>query len=491
MTAPHNGPSRVDHLDVLLDIGRFAVGADSMAEVYAGVYERVHPVLDPCCLAVSLKAGGAQCRTAFFADDAGPSAVDVTYPALAAAAKPRMLLRDEVPTALPLPHQGMHVMAAPIDTAGTLAGEILTSRARQFGEADLRFLAATATLLGIAMTQARRIDEIDAGRREAERLEEIGRAVASSLELHEVLDRIVDAAIDLTDAEVCTVWQRGPGREARVAASHGSRALPVGATFPVSPALIEQLAQGQRSIYLQDVSTDARLPAQLRALIGEQGPRSAILVPLVAGGEMIGGLSIGHGDVRSYDAPSVRLLERLSFQAAIALENARLHSEIRALSLTDPLTGLPNRRQLDLVLHKEVEAARRGRPLAVILFDLDRFKAFNDTEGHQAGDEALRRFARILANETRAMNIAARYGGDEFVTILSESHLEGATLHARRVSSKVENDAMLGRIGVTAGVAVWEPAMTGPKDLIAAADRDLYRRKEQSSDLLASKPPVA
>ncbi|MEO5510004.1 MAG: GGDEF domain-containing protein [Longimicrobiales bacterium] len=180
-----------------------------------------------------------------------------------------------------------------------------------------------------------------------------------------------------------------------------------------------------------------------------------------------------------YTPDDVRLLERLGFQASVAVANARLHEEVRALSLTDPLTGLSNRRHLDLFLDKEVAAARRGRKVAVLLFDLDRFKEYNDCAGHEAGDEALRAFANVLSSQTRAMNLAARLGGDEFVSVLTDSDRRGAIAHALRIAQAVEAHPLLGPIGLRAsiGIATFLGRMTSAADLIRAADVDMYRRK--------------
>jgi diguanylate cyclase (GGDEF)-like protein len=165
----------------------------------------------------------------------------------------------------------------------------------------------------------------------------------------------------------------------------------------------------------------------------------------------------------------------------VALANARLHESIRALSLTDPLTDLPNRRHMDMQLRREVAAARRGRHVCVALFDLNDFKGLNDRLGHVVGDHILRHFGRILTSETRAMNLAARYGGDEFITILTDVPRAGAENHAKRVERRLAAHSELSKYGVTVsyGIAEFDPVkMFEVEDLIQEADRDLYRAKE-------------
>jgi diguanylate cyclase (GGDEF)-like protein len=116
----------------------------------------------------------------------------------------------------------------------------------------------------------------------------------------------------------------------------------------------------------------------------------------------------------------------------------------------------------------------------VVLFDLDDFKAHNDNLGHVVGDQILRAFGRVLLGETRAMNLAARYGGDEFISILTEIPHDGAVIHASRVTERVLATEELAKHGVTVsyGIGEFDPAtMFEVEDLIKAADDDLYESK--------------
>jgi diguanylate cyclase (GGDEF)-like protein len=185
------------------------------------------------------------------------------------------------------------------------------------------------------------------------------------------------------------------------------------------------------------------------------------------------------------DATELALLGALAEQAAVAIENARLFHEVHILSLTDPLTGMPNRRQLEKDLYREFAAARRGRRLVVVMFDLNGFKQYNDRYGHLAGDEAIRMFANALTAEMRTMNMAGRYGGDEFTAVLADADRVGAEVFIERVRHRFPGpNATLreNELGVAAGLAEYVPEMASPDELLAAADAALYREKQQRKD---------
>jgi diguanylate cyclase (GGDEF)-like protein len=135
-------------------------------------------------------------------------------------------------------------------------------------------------------------------------------------------------------------------------------------------------------------------------------------------------------------------------------------------------------------MEQEIAAAQRGRPLSVCFFDLDDFKRHNDEHGHLVGDEILQLFGAILKHETRAMNLAARYGGDEFIAILSDNTRDGAEAHARRIQDKVSQQPTLAEYGVsvTYGVGEFDPeTMSDIEEVIQMADKDLYLFKDQNS----------
>jgi len=170
-----------------------------------------------------------------------------------------------------------------------------------------------------------------------------------------------------------------------------------------------------------------------------------------------------------------------------------LHTQRRIaerMALTDALTGMPNRRHAVVFVEAAFAAARRGIPLTVVLFDIDQFKVFNDTRGHIWGYDALRKVAAILVYSTRQMNLTARWGGEEFLGMISDTPLEGGLIFAERVISEVHSAFPEGDLTVSAGVARFVKGMDSPARLLAAADQAMYTAKAAGGDCVRVAPEV-
>jgi len=199
----------------------------------------------------------------------------------------------------------------------------------------------------------------------------------------------------------------------------------------------------------------------------------------------------------SFDSRTRALAKSLAAQAAIALENARLHSIVQRQAITDELTDLPNRRRFTETLDTELRRAERfGESLALVFADLDDFKRVNDRYGHQIGDRVLRTFADCLKKRVRVIDVAARLGGEEFAVLLVETDLTGALALAeslREGVSRLEVPVGEGEsITITAsfGVAAYPQARTAD-ELLAAADAALYQAKREGKNTVRSDPAFA
>lgn len=198
---------------------------------------------------------------------------------------------------------------------------------------------------------------------------------------------------------------------------------------------------------------------------------------LVVGIELLGQLGGREVDWR-VPAMASLLLTGISLGAGAVSEKLMRDNEA-ALSLAyrDALTGLPNRRLLDFFLEKHFAAAQRGNRLAVVLCDLDGFKAYNDRHGHRAGDEALRAMAGALERNSRGNDVSGRFGGDEFLCVLPGQDAEGASIFAERVREAVELAMAPGAMTLSLGVAEYGPDVETQGTLVERADRALYAAK--------------
>lgn len=178
-------------------------------------------------------------------------------------------------------------------------------------------------------------------------------------------------------------------------------------------------------------------------------------------------------------------LRMLAENVGLALANLRLRDALREMAMADPLTGLANRRQLDLMLERQIfEASRLGRPISSLMLDIDHFKHFNDTFGHDAGDAVLREIGALLRQATREDGCAFRYGGEEFLLLLPGFESAQAIERAEEIRARIgalhliSNGRELGAITASIGIAS-APAQCGFDRLVTTADAALLRAKEQ------------
>lgn len=221
---------------------------------------------------------------------------------------------------------------------------------------------------------------------------------------------------------------------------------------------------------------------------------SFISYPIMIGGRKVGVLNVtdktGGG---AYDEVDLSLLEIIGPQVALALERAEWQeraTEFQLMSITDSLTGLPNRRYLEERLAEELNRSKRyDHPMSFLMIDIDDFKAYNDKNGHQAGDVALQITAHCLKGALRSADVASRYGGEEFCILLPQTAVAEAGVIADRIRQRVSTTEFphgkaqpLGRVTISIGVSTFTKNIDSSENIIAAADRALYQAKSLGKD---------
>lgn len=201
---------------------------------------------------------------------------------------------------------------------------------------------------------------------------------------------------------------------------------------------------------------------------------------LIVKGEVLGELNLFNSS--SFDDDKLEILETATLSLLYPLQNALLYKQAIVASLTDPLTGVGNRKGLRWHLTREMDLARRfGTQMAVLMIDVDDFKLVNDSFGHAAGDVVLQTVVEEILRQNRRIDLSFRYGGEEFVVLLSTTDIQGAEVIARRIRSSIAGrNICLGDEITTITVSVGITALTevdSEESLLGRADEALYRAK--------------
>ena len=338
-------------------------------------------------------------------------------------------------------------------------------------ETVARELVNHHALLAILKQQT---DELDA-------LKKLSIHLTSSLDLPDVLDAVVLEAVRLIDnARDVNIFLYKNHKLSFGAAldEDGTRNKPW--SKPRSNGLTYTVARTGEMMIIENMQEHPLFQTVPAHWIG-----SIIGIPLKVGNTVVGVMNLSRSIVGGFSSSELRLLSLLSDQAAVAISNASLHLMISRQAYSDTLTGLPNRRALDERLEEEVVAARRNNySFAVIMMDLDGFKAVNDTYGHTLGDDVLRLVFTEMQRGVRTTDFLARYGGDELTLILSQTDLASAMVVSEKITEGMKKikyrlpDGKRLKLGISGGIALYPiHARSGP-DLLRAADAALYHAKK-------------
>jgi diguanylate cyclase (GGDEF)-like protein len=343
--------------------------------------------------------------------------------------------------------------------------------------------------LPLTVTVASRLAQLlqeQAGREIA--VNRIATTIRKSLEIESILQTTVEEVGQALKAEACALRVAGEGDQPafiNYAFREGT---------PESEATLAEL--------LADLDAyDVRLSKQRKSYVrdGQEGPHQndEILAPLAAVAlryqeRSMGVLLVRLGEkTRVWQESELLLLHTVADQVAVAVNHARLFAQVQQQALTDVLTDCHNRRAFEGQLERDLHMATRlGQPLSLLLLDIDKFKAVNDTYGHDAGDAVLRLLAQTLREELRRVDTAARIGGEEFAVILPQSDMFGALAVAERLRLRIEklDVPRVGHITASFGVSVFPFHGSQRNQLFSLADRALYLAKQTGRNRICLPP---
>jgi diguanylate cyclase (GGDEF)-like protein len=248
------------------------------------------------------------------------------------------------------------------------------------------------------------------------------------------------------------------------------------------------------------------------AHLGNVRPRRAMCVPMMAHGEALGLLYLDTGDgvgatdnagntdtrhpqkfAAQLSDSDQQLAKTFAEQASLALANLNMREILKAQSIRDPLTGLYNRRYMEESLERELSRAMRKKStLGIMMIDVDHFKHFNDTFGHEAGDAVLRQMGNLLRTYFRGEDVACRYGGEEFTVIMPDASVEATQRRAEQLREAMKKDVAqlngqaLAAVSLSIGVSSFPADGATAEALLRSADNALYRAKKQGRDCVVA-----
>ncbi len=316
---------------------------------------------------------------------------------------------------------------------------------------------------------------------ELDALKRISLNLTSSLDFQTVLDAVVAEALSLVKNASSVhifLYERGVLEFGTSLQSDGKRNREF--SKPRRKGLTYTVAETGKQILVEDM---ANHPLYKNTPLEWHG--SIIGIPLKFKDEIVGVMNLSRTVTGHFSRSEIRLLSLLADQAAMAIYNANLYKQITQMANTDSVTGLPNRRALDERLQEEWKHANQaGTEFAVVMMDLDGFKAVNDTFGHNVGDELLYSLFNFMAQKMRGADFLARYGGDELTLVMRDTGISAAQAVTEKVIEIMKEykfhypqDKNI-KLGITAGIAVYPVHAQTPSDLLRAADAALYYAKK-------------
>lgn len=328
--------------------------------------------------------------------------------------------------------------------------------------------------------------ELKSHLKELSTLLQLNQMMASTLELDVLFDRVIKALSDLLNCHMASLLLYNPGNES-LDVSHTlgiEKEVLADVSLKLSEGVSGEAARGHKTIYIKNLLEDDRYMNYQGKLPAEG---SLLTIPLLSKDRLCGVLNLHKKNLDGFDKDDIKLAQAIANQMAVAIENTQLYEKAREQSITDELTGLSNRRHFQDILQREiVHAQRYSSNISMIMADIDYFKSYNDFHGHLQGDIALKKVANELLQNTRGIDLAARFGGEEFVIILPKTSIAGARITAEKLRERIEMESFSGeeesqpggKLTMSFGVATFPDHTPDIEKLLELADQALFKAKE-------------
>lgn len=341
----------------------------------------------------------------------------------------------------------------------------------------------------IAIQNARIVEELKERNQDLGILYEVGLAMTSGLDNQEIINGLIKQIKNFKNIDIFFLMLFGEDSMKNMLywyTLNDKTIKTIELTKPWAGNFIHQILEQKKTVYLpnqerQDIITGIPDEKQLSF----SAMRSYLGVPLMQGKDVIGILSVISKQSGAFDQKQIRLLETITSQVSITLQNVKMYERMKELAIVDELTGVYNRRYFYIAANKEIERALRyKKALSMILIDIDHYKDVNDHYGHMAGDKVLQKITQAIQKELRGSDIFSRYGGEEFLILLSDTKGEEAAVVAERIRTTVEalhvqyNEEEIS-VTVSLGVTRLTAERNSLQEIIADVDQALYGAKQK------------
>jgi diguanylate cyclase (GGDEF)-like protein len=365
-------------------------------------------------------------------------------------------------------------VGVPMLDKGDLLGVFYVESAAKnsLGSDDVQTLQTLANQVATSLQKARLYARTQEHLRVMTTLQSISHAITSSLDVDEILSNVIQLLKDSFGYSYISVYL-WDADVLRLGAQLGYPEDMLSHEMPTTSGVVGRTARSRETQFIPNVDEDPDF------ISASYEVKSEIAIPLLKDENVLGVLNVESKNNDELDENDVNLLEALAGSLAIAIDNARLHAEVKQMALTDVVSSLANRRAFEEILQAEMaRASRYSHPISLIILDLDSFKQYNDQWGHPAGDVRLREIADLLRANVREPDIAARYGGEEFAVILPNTGKSGALRLAERLRKSAEesspnpngNRGPVSGYTLSLGVATYPEDATSIEELLLAAD---------------------